>query len=69
MITLAPQTVRDALDAMYWNFSPYLDNDEIEQEHITDLIDSYNQIVNELSPQELEIVNRGLEVPHQPIFY
>lgn len=69
MITLATKTIRQALDAMYYNFSPYLDNEIIDEVWITELIDSYNQIVNELSPIELEMINEGLKIPHQPIFY
>lgn len=69
MITLATETVKNTLNAMYFAFAPYLDYEEIEHEWVTDLIDSYNQIVNELAPYELEWVNKGLENPHEPIFY
>lgn len=36
------------LEAMYFNFSPYLDNDDEIPEWIKDLIQAHNELIEEL---------------------
>ena len=55
-LTLPITEVTNALDAMHWAFSPYLDNSDLsELPWITNLINSYNDIVGTLpSPWDLQ---------------
>ena len=55
-ITLPIAEITNALDAMHWVFSPYLDNPELsELPWITNLVKSYNDIATMLpSPWDLQ---------------
>jgi hypothetical protein len=55
-LTLPMLEITNALDAMYWCFSPYLDNSDLsELPWIENLIKSYNGIVTSLpSPGDLQ---------------
>ncbi len=55
-ITIPIAELTNALDAMYWCFSPFLDNSDLsESPWIENLIKSYNSIVSILpSPWDLQ---------------
>jgi len=55
-VTLSIAQITNALDAIYWCFSPYLGNSDLsESPWITNLMKSYNDIVSVLpSPWDLQ---------------
>ena len=57
MANISNETIRKTLDAMYFNFAPSIDYDEEINEWTEDLIDSYNEIIYELSEDELKEIN------------